>query len=88
MKIMFGGNKMSAKVWEINKFEYLKKLIYTEIMLKIYNNIYNARFLTSSFIKSSKGKHHQQIFRSKLKLFAKTETFITFNTFNTFNTWI
>ena len=40
MKIKYGGNKMSAKICEINNFEYSKKLIYTEIMLKICNYIY------------------------------------------------
>ena len=33
---------MSAKICEINNFEDLQKLIYTEVMLKIYNNIYTS----------------------------------------------
>ena len=36
MKIKYRGNKMSAKICEINNFEYLQKLIYTEITLKIF----------------------------------------------------
>ena len=65
MKIKYRGNKMSAKICEINNFEYLQKLIYTEIMLKICNYIYIARFLTSSSIQSTKNKHHQPTFKSK-----------------------
>ena len=65
MKIKYGGNKMSAKICEINNFEYIQKLIYTEIMLKICNYVYTIRFLTSSFIQSSKNKHHQPTFKSK-----------------------
>ena len=34
MKIKYGGNKMSAKICEINNFEYLQKLIYTEKNVK------------------------------------------------------
>ena len=45
MKIQYCGNKMSAKICEINNFEYIQKLIYTEIMLKICNYIYTVRFL-------------------------------------------
>ena len=62
MKIKCGGNKMSAKICEINNFEYLQKLIYTEIMLKICIYIYTARFLTPSSIQSSKYKPHQPNF--------------------------
>ena len=65
MKIKYGGNEMSAKICEINNFEYLQKLIYTEIMLKICNYIYIVRLLTSSSIQSSKNKHHQLTFKSK-----------------------
>ena len=65
MKIKYGGNKMSAKICEINNFEYLQKLIYTEIMLKICIYIYTVRFLTSSSIQSSKNKHHQPTFKRK-----------------------
>ena len=65
MKIKYGGNKMSAKTCEINNFEYLQKLIYTEIMLKTCNYIYIVRFLTSSSIQLSKNKHHQPTFKSK-----------------------
>ena len=65
MKIKYRGNKMSAKTCEINNFEYLQKLIYTEIMLKICNYIYIVRFLTSSSIQSTKNKHHQPTFKSK-----------------------
>ena len=42
MKIMCGENKMPAKICETNNSEYLQKLIYTETMLKIYNNIYTT----------------------------------------------
>ena len=65
MKIKYGGNKMFAKICEINNFEYLQKLIYAEIMLKICNYIYTVRFLTSCSIQSSKNKHHQPTFKSK-----------------------
>ena len=65
MKIKYGGNKMSAKICEINHFEYLQKLIYTQIMLEICNYIYTAQFLTFSPIQSSKNKHHQPTFKSK-----------------------
>ena len=65
MKITCGGNKMPAKICETNNFEYLQKLIYTEIMLKICNNIYTTQFLTSSSIQSSKNKHHPPIFKSE-----------------------
>ena len=41
MKITYSGNKISAKTCEINNFEYLQKLIYTE-MLKICKNIYTT----------------------------------------------
>ena len=54
---------MSAKIWEINNFEYLQKFIHTEIMLKICNNIYTARLLISGQL--SKYKHHQPTFNSK-----------------------
>ena len=66
MKIKYGGNKMSAKICEINNFEYLQKLIYTEIMLKICNCMYTTRFFTSGSIQSSK-HHHNQV----LKLFGR-----------------
>ena len=65
MKIKYGGNKMSAKTCEINDFEYLQILIYTEIMLKICNYTYTVRFLTSSSIQSLKNKHHQTTLKSK-----------------------
>ena len=65
MKIKYGGNKMSAKICEINNFEYLQKLIYTEIILKIWSYIYTSRFLTSSSIQSSKNKQNQPTFKSK-----------------------
>ena len=65
MKIKYGGNKMSAKICEINNFEYLQKWIYTEIMLRICNYIYTVRFLTSSSIQSFKNKHHQPTFKSR-----------------------
>ena len=65
MKIKYRGNKMSAKICEINNFEYLQKLIYTETMLTICNYIYTVRFLTSSSIQSPKNKHHQPTFKSK-----------------------
>ena len=65
MKITYGRNKMSAKTCEINNFEYLQKLIYTETMFKKCNNIYTARFLTSNSIHSSKNKHHQPTFGGK-----------------------
>ena len=65
MKLKYGGNKMSAKICEINNFEYLQKLIYTEIMPKMCNFIYIVRSLTSSSIQSSKTKHHQPTFNSK-----------------------
>ena len=65
MKIKHGGNKMPAKICEINNFEYLQILIYTEIMLKICNYIYTTWFLISSSNKSSKNKHSQQTFKSK-----------------------
>ena len=42
MKLKYGRNKMSAKICEINNFEYLQKLIYTEIMLKICNYFYTV----------------------------------------------
>ena len=66
MKITYDGNKVSAKICEINIFDYLQKLIYIEIMLKICSNIYTARFLTSSYIQSSKNKHYQPNFKSKI----------------------
>ena len=62
MKIKYGGNKMSAKICEINNFEFSQKLIYTEIMLKICKYIYTVQFLTYSSIESSKNKHHQPTF--------------------------
>ena len=65
MKITYGKHKMPAKICKIKKFEYLQKLIYTEIMLKICNNIYTTQFLTSSSIQSSKNKHHPPIFKSE-----------------------
>ena len=65
MKMTYGRNKKSAKIYEINHFEYLQKLIYTEIMLKICNNIYTDRSLISSSVQSSKNKHHQPTFKSK-----------------------
>ena len=61
----YGGNKMSAKICEINNFEYLQILIYTEILLKISKNIYTAQLVISSSIQSSKSKHHQPNFKSK-----------------------
>ena len=42
MKLKYGGNKMAARICEINNFEHLQKWTYTEIMLKICNNIYTA----------------------------------------------
>ena len=65
MKIKYGGNKMFAKICQINNFDYLQKLINTEIMLKICSNIYTARFLASSSIQLSKNKHHQPTFKSR-----------------------
>ena len=65
MKMKYDGNNMSTKICEINNFEYLQKLIYTEIMLKICNYIYTARFLTFCSIQSSENKHHQPTFKSK-----------------------
>ena len=65
MKIKYGGNKISAKICEVNNCEYLQKLTFTEVMLKIYNYFYTARFLTSSSIQSSKNKHHDPTFKSK-----------------------
>ena len=58
MKITYGKHKMPAKICKIKKFEYLQKLIYTEIMLKICNNIY-----TSSSIQSSKINTTNQLFK-------------------------
>ena len=48
METKYGGNKMSAKIYEINNFEYLQKVISTEIMLEICSNIYAGRFLASN----------------------------------------
>ena len=42
MEITYGGNKMSVKICELTVSEYLQKLIFTEIMLKVCNNIYTA----------------------------------------------
>ena len=36
---------MSATICERNNFQHLEKLIYTEIMLKIFNDIYTSDFL-------------------------------------------
>ena len=41
MKIKYGGNKMSAKICEINDFEYLQKLIYTENNVKNHPALFN-----------------------------------------------
>ena len=62
MKIKYGGN---AKICEIDSFEYLQKLIYTEIMLKICNYIYTARFLTSGSIQHPKTNITNQLLKSK-----------------------
>ena len=40
MKVTYGENKMPAKICEVNNFEYLEKLIYTEVMFKICNTIF------------------------------------------------
>ena len=48
MEIKYGGNKMSAKMYEINNFEYLQKVISTEMLLEIWSNIYAGRFLASN----------------------------------------
>ena len=55
-------------------------------MLKICNNIYTSRFLSSSSIHSSKNKHHQTTFKSKFQLFVRSETFIKFILSSQFNT--
>ena len=63
MKIKYGGNKKSAKVFEINNFE--KKIDIYRNNVKNMPQYYTARFLTSSSIQSSKNKHHQPTFKSK-----------------------
>ena len=55
------GNRIFAKICEINNFEYSPKLIYTEIFLKICYYIYTTRFLTSSSIQLPKNKHYNQL---------------------------
>ena len=65
MKITYGRNKMSTKTCKINHFDHLQKLIYTETMLKICNNIKTSRFLAYSPIQSSRYKHHEPTFKSK-----------------------
>ena len=60
MKIMEDGNKMWAKICEINNFEYLQKLIYTKTILKICNSIYTTWFLTWSSKKQSSKKQKQK----------------------------
>ena len=67
MKITYSGNK----IFEINNFGYLQKLINTE-MFKTRNNIYTPRCTS---VQSSKNKHHQQTFKSKFRLFLKIWNF-------------
>ena len=65
MKITYDGNKVSAKICEINIFDNLQKLMYIEIMLKICSNIYTARLITSSYTSHPKINTTNQILKVK-----------------------
>ena len=75
MKRTYDGNKISAKICDMNNVEYLQKFIYTEIMWKICNNV-STDFLHPALSNHPKINTTNQL----LKVNFKDLFFIKYNT--------